>query len=157
MFSVWTGGRKDFSSKICVNRSLCQFSAQLFSTPEWTGSYGALHRGHTFFYIVGLNLNKNNNNIRIISITIVLKCGQYCKLFPWEFRLLHWKHNFWIEVSNAFAGRLMFLQHLLLVFTGKHCRSYHRDISHWPLKFEIHRRTVTTDGFHSKSMIEQQA
>ena len=55
IFSVWTGGRKDFSSKICVNRSLCQFSAQLFSTPEWSGSYGALHRGHIFFCRVGLN------------------------------------------------------------------------------------------------------
>ena len=155
IFSIWTGGRKDFSSKICVNRSLCQFSAQLFSTPEWTGSYGALHRGHIFFCRVGPNLNKNNNNIRII--TIVLKCGQYCKLFPWEFRLLHWKHNFWIEVSNAFAGRLMFLQHLFLVFTGKHCCLFHWDISHWPPKVEIHQRTVSTDDFHSKSIIEQQA
>ena len=122
-------------------------------------------RGHIFFYRVGLvnnlnnrvglvnNLNKNNIKIRIISITIVLKCGQYCKLFPWEFRLLHWKDNFWIEVSNVFAGRLMFLQHLLLVFTGKHCCLFHWYISHWPLKVEIYQRTVSTDDFHSKSSL----
>ena len=144
--------QKYVSIEVCANFQLncSQLQSGQGATVRYTE---ATH----FFYIVGLNLNKNNINIRIICITIVLKCGQYCKLFPWEFRLLHWKDSFWIEVSNAFAGRLMFLQHLLLVFTGKHCCLFHWDISHWPLKVEIHRRTVSTDDFHSKSIIEQQA
>ena len=76
--------QKYVSIEVCANFQLncSQLQSGQGATVRYTE---ATH----FFYIVGLNLNKNNNNIRIISITIVLKCGQYCKLFPWKFRLLH--------------------------------------------------------------------
>ena len=70
------------------------------------------------------------------------------KVHPWKLLCLF--------ASIALCGELFIDEEKRF---WRHCHSYCYCLCHcyWPLKVEIHRSTVSADGFHTKSIIEHQS